>query len=379
MLIEVICIRISTLKKSGNLNVLFVLILFSVILSGVLISCESKKAFEGEELLLNRSDFTDDRLLKGELIQLDAGFSPDIFNVLNDSLVAVERYLPKPYYYGLYNYKTNEHLFDFALRGKGPHEMLSVTFKYKRNEDYFSVHDVVTNRCYIYDIKSLLIKKEQYSPTEILLSDLIFDYDFQRRDSLIGFNHYSFEWNDIKNETKPLLGFNWETPSNYYDSLKVNLEYFTMNVNQNMILIAPNNYIWIIHRYEDVIDIYDEQGDKVKRIVGPDFLSGEYFVREHGHVSGESGYYLSYFSGFVGKTGMFLAYVGFDGVSLDVPQGKNVELFKFNWKGELEEAYVLDRFIRAIWIDEEEEYLYGTDIQYANTDSEHFFYRYELD
>ena len=267
--------------------------LFSFIVIVVLVvSCNlsNENDLLKEEPSFKRENFKTNSILKGEVIDFDAGLAPRVFNVIQDTLVVVENYYPSPYYYNIYNLNSEQHIMGLAKKGRGPYEFLSCKFMYRSNEqDFFSIHDISSQTVTKYDIDSLITFKENYIAKRFKLPGVVKDYVFLTSDSIIAYNHYYFNSGNIQNEARPLLAIDLKNPLS--DDVYINQsKYFAFNASGAYVLYSEkNDFIWLVHHYEDKIEIFNKNLDLINRLVGPDNIKPKYQIGNRNDIKTEKG------------------------------------------------------------------------------------------
>lgn len=314
-----------------------------------------------------RDDFKINLELNGEIVQLDT-FNNTLeykHHLVRDSLLFVLNVKANPFFIEIYNLNIQEVIHKMARRGEGPNEYFACDLIRRYYADNtFLLYDVVKKSAVLYDIDSVLLYKEAYTPKmSMRLPQCTKDISLLNSDTLIGNNFYHFSNENLKNDVPPFFLLNVHNKDikqiTDVDDRKSGI-YFTANVAGGYILVSPlSEYIWLANRYKDEIDIYSDQMDFVRTLRGPDKIQPEYKVNEDNMITFSGGYYRGYFgSPIFSDNAVYLPYIGITKENPDRYQP--VEVFKFDWNGNPVAHYQLDRFIYSISIDSQEEYLYGT-------------------
>lgn len=316
--------------------------------------------------IIKREDFKKTADLEGEIMELASSSFPRFFTVI-DTLIFVENISPDPFYYHVYGMRSKELIVSFARSGQGPGEFLSCRFSYRADkQDYFYIHDIVAHTTSRYNIDSLISFKD-YKALRHNIPDVIKDYVYLSRDSILGYNHYYLDDDRIRNVVDPLIPLKLKdkyTVEPFYEGA----EFYTYNVSGAYIIFNKKQGLtWQMDHYSDIITIYNSDLHPVKKLVGPDFISTSYIISESNSVgSKENVYKRSYYPVYACDKSIYAIYAGINGVPYDKPITKPVEVFKFSWSGDLLERYVLDRFIGNLTVDCDSSVLYGTDVEAAN-------------
>lgn len=349
----------------------------------MILSSSCKKSQEDSSTThFTRADFKQHTKLTGENIELDAGLTPFRYFLLKDTLIFVENFKPNPFCYDVYGLKSKKHILSFGKKGRGPYEYLSTNFVNNSNiSKYFSVKDVSAHNITVYNIDSLLLLKNNYLPKRFKLPEPVKSYCMISKDSILAFNQYYFKNGNIQNNIAiPVFKINLNYPLSDEEYINGS-KYFTANASGGSVINNSNKkQSYVAYHYEDKFEIYNQKLELVKRLIGPDEIIPKYEQREDNRISTEKDkYHRSYYDICLGKSAIYLLYVGYNGVLYDGIMKKNVEVFKIGFDGQLIHHYQLDRLLINFSVDENDEYIYGSEIEGSNIIGFTKFVRYKLD
>lgn len=316
---------------------------------------------QNEEIttFFSRKDFIKDTTLTGEVIEFNAPLHPLSYTVIRDSLIFVTNWDGKPYFIEIYNINSNTHITSIARKGNGPNEVLSCYLHYRTKSNYFYIHDIIKQNAIKYSIDSVLAMGESYTPYQIKVPEYTSDLTFLNTGDIIGFNNFHFKNEGFDNDVPPLFKLKELAKDTVVIDEKY-AKYFTANVSSCFVIGSPtSNKIWLINRFKDKIDIYNNKFQLVKTLKGPDNILPEYSIKKGNAVIFKKEY-KGFLSCYFTDDAVYLNYIGVNGISKNENYRKPVEIYKFNWSGELLHRYNLDKYIFNISIDTDEKYLYGT-------------------
>lgn len=347
----------------------------------ILSSCKNSQKNENITHF-TREDFKKHTKLTGENIEFDAGLTPFRYYLLKDTLIFVESFKSAPFCYDVYGLKSKKHILSFGKKGKGPFEYLSVDFKHNsNNSDYFSVKDLSAHNISIYHIDSLLLFKDRYIPKRFKIPEPVKDYCMISKDSILAYNDYYFKYRNIQNNVAiPLFKINLNHPLSNEDYINGS-KYYTANASGGCVAHDSNiKQSYVAYHYEDKFEIYNKNLKLIKRLIGPDNIMPKYQQGSENLIGTENDkYHRAYYDIYLGKNAVFLLYVGYNGVSYEGIMKKNVEVFKIGFDGQLIHHYQLDRLLITCFIDRNEQYLYGSEIDASNAIGETKLVRFKLD
>ena len=112
----------------------------------------------------------------------------------------------------------------------------------------------------------------------------------------------------------------------------------------------------MFNRHIDNFKIFNKKLDLKRNIEGPENLNPKYELRTNNHVSFKEGFYQSYPGICTTDSGIFAL---FSPIRRN-QNNKSVEIFKFDWDGNLVHRYKLDKYIHTISVNSKGNYLYGS-------------------
>ena len=340
------------------------LIYFSIIILICFINRCKTPDEKHETIYFEREDFNQQFDLKGERIVLDSIMydnNPLSHTLIRDSLVFVSYWDGTPYFLKIFNLNTMENVANLARKGRGPNEYLSCMLNYRTADNYFYIFDGARRQGSRYNIDSVLLLGKSYTPINVKLPNYTRNFMFLNDSTIIGYNGFYFNHEKFGNKVDPLFKMNLQDDIDDLIDL-TNADYFTFNVSNAHIFISPEeNYLWLIDRFKDRIDVYNKDFEIIKTYIGPDNITPEYEIRPRSDNSVRLKNYRweSYpYPGYYTKNALYLLYHGIDGAHRNyVPS--TTEVFKFSWSGELLARYHLDKLILGITVDSDENYIYG--------------------
>lgn len=319
-----------------------------------------------KEFYFNRLSFDSISNLNAEIIDFDTPLNPMVFNIIHDSIILVQNWEGRPYFLSLYDMKSKKLIFEFIKRGRGPNEWLSASATHKSNYDNgFVLRDIHTNEAAHFDIDSLLLLGNSYSPKRFHVPDFakgdIIILDSCKR---LCFNLYHMGKNrSLSNSTESCLyPFDICNNQQSFDEEIEKHKYFTYNVTGGFIALSPDkSRIIVFYKHLNLIEIFNENFDLIKRLNGPMTFNPELEIRDYefNAVSFKKRTY-TYGQCFYTFKSIYVIYKGLDGLKKNMP----TEVFKLDWEGNLLHRYILsaefDIELQNLCIDSKEEYLYGT-------------------
>jgi len=336
------------------LNLILVLIIFN--------AC--KEEDEVTVVYFDRSSFPFSTELTAEEIDFTEPLNPMLFEIIYDTLILVDNWNAKPYYMELYDKKNYNLIMEFAKRGRGPYEYLSAYMSYKsRLDSSFFLLDATRNTATKYNIDSLLQLGENYRPNRFELPPFR-STDIAMLDSATALVYNRFYLNDDRfsnNLNTPLFDFNIFEDIDF-SAVMDDYNYFTLNASNGYLAVSPiKNKIWVLYHHENRIDIYNKQFEHVKTLLGPEEFSPEYYLRDGldgNHVTMKKRT-RTFWRCFYTNNHIFVIYIG----EYNREQEKPRDIYKFSWDGELIHRYILDMDLNTIYLDSNEEYIYGTAVK----------------
>lgn len=118
----------------------------------------------------------------------------------------------------------------------------------------------------------------------------------------------------------------------------------------------------VCHFFTDLIDIYDDKGNLIKELHGPDHFTSQFKEFKEENIVGSKPVQETYRDAFYSPYGTKdYLYVLYNGKYLNDPQYKLSanEIFAFDWDGSLKKHFVLDKGISRMVVDENHRKIYG--------------------
>ncbi|MFN4147019.1 MAG: BF3164 family lipoprotein [Runella sp.] len=314
--------------------------------------------------------------LKGEsiVLNLDSLTRPIFYHLFGDSLILVENIKPNPYFVDVYSMNTKRLVKRIVRQGESPAEFLSVQL-FNRNpiDNNFTIFDVSAKSV---GFGSMDEKGEFQIKNKVNLPQNTGDIISIDTSKLLGFNASYIETEKFSNKISPLFYLNTDRIISRDQLQKIdsqNFAFFSNNVSAAQLAYSKkNDCIWLVDKHKDEIQVFDTNLKLKKVIKGPDFVEPDIIQNEDkglgiqkyidlgfkNHID-----YDSYYSCAYNDDHIYLLYLGIVGTYGIKGVGfyyKPSEIFKFNWAGELQKIYKLDRFLYGITIDKAGENIYGT-------------------
>lgn len=342
--------------------------LYLIILLSLHISSCVNKSIKGQEDIFTHEDFKETLSLKGKIIKIPVGLSPQEMFLMRDSFVLVVNNNPGyKYKIALYSYPDWQLINEFARIGHAKDEFIDcdVTLIGSGNNKFY-ITDVTRNFCSTCNTDSLVngrncIEKSFFYSREVI------DFCPLDNNEYAGFNFWYLHNEKFDNGVQAMATYKMEksidkdkTKEKRYNKYK----YFVANVTGGTVFENPKNHdVWVAYRNENRIEIYNKSMRLKKVLCGP-VNTTPTLVAQKGQKmtevlkSGKS--YTSCFSRYIATDKhVFLIYENQNGVKYS-SSPKPVEVLKFDWDGNPISNYKLDKFAYTLSIDSKEENLYAT-------------------
>jgi hypothetical protein len=334
------------------------------------------------------------------------------FDVMDSLLICLGTSMENDYLIHIYNLNTNKLIISFAREGRGPEEYMQITrfqVSHGRNEIY--IHDNGSQNAYIYSIDSLVRKKSR-SPIE----KITFPRNEKDANFLLGGRPVKVPGGayrpvfrvDVNNYIQivsqplvPLIFTRAIFPSMEivgiigYPPLK-GLD-STINVIHLQNIFSPRysynpeaKRIVIAYNKTDLIEVFDENLNRIVRIHGPDKFFPKFAFESQSGIADQGTKVLSdkasspfdlvrdipgsarraYSNPVAARNGFYVRYSG-DVVPLNSsgPEPQYRTIFYFDYKGSLITEYTLDKRTSLFTVDSDEKRLFIKD-----TDGDYFVY-----
>lgn len=340
----------------------------SFVISFMLIMVVSSCSFENKvpkNIFFSRNDLTEVKELKNpEEIVIDSLLYPASFRIIKDSILVVNNQPMCDYMLEFYSLKTFKPLAQMIKRGNGPGDMLSCYLDMHSSENTtFHLMDGMARKYYKVDLDTLLYYKRLkpvylfgYS-SEINPSTFVLD---NNADTYIGCNMwYSPDEKFSNGISMPLSVFNKNV-----DNKKpmTDYEYFTPPVTGLLLFKNPQNgLVWAADTHCDRIYIYNDSLQLLSTIDGPDHIEVSYETVQSNSpvpfvtftnkrdIHGYADYFIT-------DKFIYLVYEGNE--HFEPMELSPVEMFKFDFDGNILCNYKFDRYVYSISVDNNDSYLY---------------------
>jgi len=311
-----------------------------------------------------RNDFKETEYLEADTVTFQEPLNPMSYLILKDTLILVTNLSHPEHFVEIYDLNRREIICAAVKTGRGPGEFLSCEVYYNNNENHFSVLDIVAKSWAKYNIDSLIFLKESYMPEKFKIPDFIKNVSELDSATFIGYNIWYLDNRKYFNNTEKL--FIWGKNSEFYLNVDNTEKFYdVLNLTGAYIIVSPlKDKIVLPYYYDDKIEFYDNKGDILKVLKGPDNFKVEFSESNDKHiVVKDRKYYRAFYPFYYVKEGFYIIYLGANGLKSGENFRKPVEVFKISWEGELLRRYQLDNYIFNISLDSKQENIYGTHIK----------------
>ena len=241
----------------------------------------------------------------------------------------------------------NQTIIGYRLkRGQGPNEMI-MPYWVNGEKDLLRFIDLASATIYEYNVNEFINKENPYFINKVNLSGNVDSEVHMINEDYVGYRYFQdkqlYIYDKDGKEKNSIIDFP-ESNIIYSDEEKTNAYYMGF-VSNNKDRIAVCYYM------TDLIEIYNDKGDMLKRLHGPE----QFFA----HISGSSSDGKdAYFSPESVGDSFFVLYNG--GRISDQNHSSSCEkLFSFSWNGSLQCLYQLDVPIYTFCVDEQTKKIYG--------------------
>lgn len=340
--------------------------LYAILLIFQLFCCQTEQY--SNVISFKREDAPEILPLNGESIALDLDSLtlPLFYHLFRDSLILVENIKANPYFVDVYSLSNKRLVRRIARQGEGPTEFLSVRVMNRAPiNNNFSIFDISTKSV---GFVSMDEKGEFQITKKIDLPQNTGDFISIDAVRLLGFNDSYLETEKFSNKVSPLFYLSTDMATSKEQLQKIDSQrfaFFSANVSSAQLAFSKkNDCIWMIDKHRDKIQIFDTNLKLKKSIKGPDFIEPDIIqnidksLGFKNHIDYDSYYSCAYTDDYIYL--LYLGIVGTYGIKGEGFYYKPSEIFKFNWDGELQSIYKLDRFLYGITIDKAGENIYGT-------------------
>lgn len=244
---------------------------------------------------------------------------------------------------------SSEIIGEYLGYGNGPNEVLICTDHLYRDTLY--INDVAKNKLYYFVLPDIVRTPHQFD------SISVFDYHgygptpfvtmIDKR-SILCENPYHFS--DRKSHI-------YNTAKNRFDRyclgdermiIHTNYKYDTYNVSQGIIVpIIEKNRVYYASSSKPLIEIYDKEGTRIKRLTGPSELPANYSIH-NGSIEFKERIPYSYLGYCLTNSFLYLNYIG--GYFEDGFHNLHSTIIKFDFDGNLIESFILPEYVSSFSI-----------------------------
>lgn len=327
-------------------------ILFSIMALCCFSCKESDKIYENETRF-DRDDFSLQEL-QGNVITFDQPIMKPYQLMVYDSILITANTGVDTVFH-VFNLNTRKKIGERIAMGQGPNEMISPTFI--NMNDSVKVYDMMTSNVYTYTIEDFTKKTQTKPTTKYKLSEnYMFSEMRKLGDSLVccsyrpDFPCYLFDANGKKTD-KGIGIYPME-----YTELEV------VDAFRSLLTTNGKDRIAVTHFFTDLIEIYNNKGDLLKRLVGPDHFYTRFVEFTDGNRIGskpDPNYYRdAYYSPICMGESFCVLY---NGKFVNSPDYNLLadEIFVFGWDGTPQKRYKLDQGVLSIAVDTKNHRIYG--------------------
>jgi hypothetical protein len=313
----------------------------------------------------------------------DTPTNPAVFYIIYDSLVVVQNQPYSKELLNIYSLHNPDKPLYSILEGRGPGELLSCICWVESNESpNIYLQDIDTRIFYNINIDSIITnhkitwqEKFEYSPDIHPLSNIC----LLGTNNFIGYNYWYCDNPHYDNKVSAISLF--EKGDSFNEPQMSNMSYFVAPISGAELFVNSHaKQIWAFDLHRDRIGIYDQSLNLIKVVKGPDNLKPKYKQYD---APGLSMPFIGFdndreYKGYGGfcYTDKHIYAIYYGDANFDNKNMKPVEVFKFDFDGNLICDYKLDKTLIKISVDSKEEYLYGT--ERSSIDKEASFVRYKL-
>lgn len=340
-----------------NMNKIHAIICLTAVLMG-LTACQEKKQYVEAEVF-SYADMPEEKTLHGEVVKLDDVYMPSNL-YLKDSLLFMVN-LRSQNMVTYYNLNRLEKTSDFISFGSGPDECLSIASLQFRNDEIWAF-DLQQGKIQVYPYEQFLQAGQAKVKRSIALQDATANGAVAVKDRLFvnslahadaRFSLYDMAGNLLEQKGKMPDFRTAQTELEKWES------FFC-----NMAVRPDEERVFVAYMQTDLVEIYDERGNLLHRMHGPD---GFFPVKNEREVGGGQRKVMST----SGKTRDAYFYpVAFDDEIWTVYSGKVFEpqdhtaylmdkILVFDWNGRVQRFYRLDIPIYTLAVDRQQRMIYG--------------------
>ena len=339
------------------MQVIKILSKYTVFVCMVLISCENKTATTyDQESRFEWQDFETQKLMAKKIEFNEPIMKPDQLMVWDTLLVTINRGTEKIFH--LFNLKTKEKIGEQITVGQGPDEMIAPFFI--NDSDSIKVYDVMTSTVYSYMINEFVVNPSPMPSRRYKLSEANFFSELASLGTnLVGVSYrpdipcYLFNTNGKKIDGG--IGLYPEGPVEYTDLERV-------DAYRGLLTSNGSDRLAVSYFFTDLIDIYTDKGELIKRLHGPEHFFTRFTEYNDGNRMGsrpDHNYYRDAFYSPVSVGDTF--FVLYNGKFVNKPEYNLLakDILVFSWDGTPLIHYQLDQGVSRITVDNQKRIIYG--------------------
>lgn len=337
------------MKKSIQLIIMGILFLN-------VISCSNKedKIYPNSQLF-SRND-CDTQNLTGSTIEFnDLILKPSSLIVLDSILITNNQGTER--FFHIFNLNTLNKIGERIVMGQGPDDMLMPSFVHQN--DSIKIFDMMTSSLFSYATADF-INQENPKPRHKTAFD---EKPFWSEIAMMGNQYIGVSYKPdspcylFDEKGKKIGAFGQYPTSKFkYSDLEI------IDTYRSILTSNLTDRVAVCHFFTDLIDIYDNKGNLIKELHGPDHFTSQFKEFKEENIVGSKPVQETYRDAFYSPYGTKdYLYVLYNGKYLNDPQYKLSanEIFAFDWDGSLKKHFVLDKGISRMVVDENHRKIYG--------------------
>lgn len=323
-------------------------------LSLLCVACSQKDNYPGATRI-EWTDFPEERTLSGSEIHFsDEGLKPVSMQMYDSLLITINPWEERLFH--VYDVRTKKKINSCISLGQGPEEMIQPVFV--GDADSVRIFDMAASRYCVYSVDSFMLKSQPKPTVESRLSEPAFGEMGILDNGCICaaynpdflFHKYDKEWRKVGE-----LGTYPESGISFTESERLEAYRFAFVTNHH-------DRIAVCYNWTDLIEIYDEDGNPVSRLFGPEHFVSRFKEMRDGDILSATPVKGIYRDAFVSPkwVGDFL-YVLFKNESEGEKGYDNLseKILVFDREGTPMQILSLDKGIFTFTVDEKGKKLYG--------------------
>lgn len=321
----------------------------------LLVSCSQKNKYENATFF-DMTDFKTTQILNGTILQFDSIIMKPSQLQIYDTLLITSN-LEDQKIFHIFNLNTKRKIGERISRGQGPEEMLLPFFI--QQKDSIKIFDMMTSTLFVYTIQEFVTNPIP-NPIRKIKLDIqpLWSELALLKNKMIGVSYapkspcFLFDENGKKIKD---FGSYPVSQIEYTDIERVDAFRSILTSNQT-------NRVAICHYFTDLIDIYNDNGELIKRLHGPEHFFPHFKEYKNGDIIGSKPIEKTYKDAFYSPTNVgdefFVLYngklVGSENYNLLAQQ-----ILVFTWEGNPLRILHLDQGVSRISVDPNQKKIYG--------------------